>query len=180
MNPHEIEVMLDTFALLSLSCVMAPRLLFYMELRRLNDATVKYLGTTAYLPKPMVSKQHMAEAARSVQKALAKRHGDFRWLIKVHESRDSIEKAVRVEGFVPVSKLDELNESYSNKPGAQALDIKITVDIYQSSTGSRIVWKYMPNNASEFQRRQQIFDPAVNFLLSHTNFALMTELAHSA
>ena len=180
MNPHEIEVMLDTFALLSLSCVMAPRLLFYMELRRLNDATVKYLGTTSYLPKPLASKQHMLDAARSVQKALAKRHGDFRWAIKVHESRDNIEQAVRIEGFVPVDKLDELNESYAKKPGAKTLDIKITVDIYQSTNGSRVVWKYMPNDASEFQRRQQVFDPAVNFLQSHTNFALMTELAHSA
>jgi hypothetical protein len=180
MNAHEIELILYMIAMLALSCVLVPRLLFFMELRRLNHATVRYLGTTAYLPKPIMSKQHMHIASRSVQKALSKRVRDFRWMIKVHDSHDSIEQAVRIEGFVPIDKLAELNKSHSNKLGAQTLDIKITVDIYKRQDGSQIVWKYMPNNASEFQRRQQVFDPAVSFLLSHTNFALMTELAHKS
>jgi hypothetical protein len=176
MNVHEIEIVLYMIAAFALSCVMVPRLLFFMELRRMNDATIRYLGSTAFMPKPVASKQHMLDASRSVQKALSKRVGDFRWMIKVHEHRDSIEKAVRIEGFVPVDKLTELNEQH--KKGAHQLDLKITVDIYQVEGGSTIVWKYMPNNSGEFQRRQQVFDPAVSFLLSHTNFSLMTELSH--
>jgi hypothetical protein len=177
MNPHDIEITLYMIALFALSCVMLPRLIFFLELRRLNDLTVRYLGTTSYLPKPILSHQHMIDASHSVQKALSQRSRDFRWMIKVHEHRDNIEQAVRIEGFVPVDKLAELNESQTNRSG-QSLDIKITVDIYQRACGSEIVWKYMPNNASEFQRRRQVFDPAVSFLLTHTNFALMTELAH--
>jgi hypothetical protein len=180
MNPGEIEVILDSIALLSLSCVMVPRLLFFMDLWRLNHATVRHLGTTAYLPKPIASRQQMHDASCAVQRALSRRQRNFRWLIKVHQSRDSIEQAVRIEGVVPVGNLTELNESYFGKAGNQALDIKITVDIYKDQNGSRIVWKYMPNDPSEFQRRRQVFDPAVSFLLSHTNFALLTELVHKA
>jgi hypothetical protein len=146
MNAHEIEVILYMIAALALSCVMVPRMLFFMELRRLNDLTIRYLGTTAYLPKPLLSKQHMHTASRSVQKALSKRVRDFRWNIKVHESRDSIEKAVRIEGFVPVDKLPELNYAHASRTGAKSLDIKITVDIYQLQSGCQIIWKYMPNN----------------------------------
>lgn len=179
MNAHEIEVLLNTIALVALSIMMVPRLLFYMELRRLNDATTRYLGTTACLPRPVVSKQHMLSASRSVQKALAKRVRDFRWNIKVLEQRDNIQPTVRIEGFMPVDKLAELNESQARTTDKQ-LDIKITVDIYQHKNGSEIVWKYMPNDPSEFQRRQQIFDPAINFVLSNTNFQLLKELGQRA
>jgi len=178
MNPHEIELVLNTIALLSLSLFVVPRLLFYMELRRLNDATVRYLGTTSCLPRPIVSRQHMLIAANSVQKALAKRQRDFRWNIKVDNGLNNLQPTMRIVGLMPIDKLEEFNESQSKT--ATSLDIKITVDIYHHATGSEIVWKYMPNNASEFQRRQQVFDPAVNYLLSNTNFQLLKELGHKA
>jgi hypothetical protein len=182
MTPQEIELILNSVALSSLCLVLTPRLLFYMELRRLNDATKAYLGSTANLPKPVLSRMPMHEASRSVQKALAKRKSDFRWNIKVHDSRDNIEQAVRIEGFVPVEKLGEFNETAVRSQTARGfkaeqLDMKITVDIYKHEHGSQIVWKYHPTNAGEFQRRQQIFDPALNFLMSNTNFNLLKELA---
>jgi len=180
MNAHDIEIILYMIALLSLSAVMLPRFFFYMELRRLNSATERYLGTTAYLPRPLASRQHMLTASRSVQKALSQRMSDFRWMIKVHEHRDNIEQAVRIEGFVPVDKLSEFNESHSKRAGSRHLDLKIIVDIYQRENGSQIVWKYWPTDSGEFQRRRQIFDPAINFVLSHTNHALLTELRRKA
>jgi hypothetical protein len=178
MTPHEIEIILDALAVSSLSLLVMPRLLFYIELRRLDAATKAYLGSTANLPKPILCRMQMHDAVRSVQKALAVRKRDFRWNIKIHKQHDAIEQAVRIEGFVPMEKLAEFNEeAHRSRPGSQKLDMKITVDIYQHENGSQIVWKYQPDNSAEFQRRQQIFDPALSFLMHNTNFNLLKELA---
>ncbi len=176
MATNEIEVLLYAVALMALAPVILPRLNFYLQLRQLNIATVRQLGNTACFPKPIKSRQSFHIACKSVQKGLAKNKGNFRWMIKLQNNRDGIEQAVRIEGFLPAGRQADFNNSLTSARCQTSYDLKITVDVYKNSDGSEIVWKYLPSDSSEFQRRQQVFDYASNFILMRTNFDLLKAL----
>jgi hypothetical protein len=154
---------------------MGPKILFQISLRRLNKSTVGHLGATAYKPKHMVSRQPLALAVKSVKKALAKKKRAFGWIVREHQARNAKRKAVHIEGYVPAAHLAELSQS-ADKTYGPAVDIKIRVDIYERAEGTEIVWKYLPNNATDWQKRHEVLDPRFNSLLWHTNSELLSAL----
>jgi hypothetical protein len=175
MISHAFELVLNTVALTSMVALVGPKSVFQVSLRRLNKSTVGHLGAAAYKPKHMVSRQPLALAVKSVKKALARKTRDFGWIVREHQARSAKSQAVHIEGFVPAAKIAELSQSTDNAYGP-AVDIKIRVDIYERPEGTEIVWKYLPNNASDTQKRQELLDPRFNSLLWHTNSELLSAL----
>lgn len=180
MANNEIELLLYAVAFIAMAPALLPRLLLYIQLKRLNHATVQQLGNTACFPRPIQSHQSMQNACRSVQRGLAKKKGDFNWLIKQHDNRDGIEQAVRIEGLLPAAKQKDLNCAFTGAGLRTSYDLKIIVDVYKGAEGCEVVWKYFPSDSAEFYRRQQIFDYASNFILMRTNFDLLKALQKSA
>ena len=201
MNPNIFEMIFNSIALTSVVALIAPRIVFHLELRRLNKDTVGSLGATAYKPKHMVSSQSVAAAAESVKKALTKRTRDFGWIVREHNTKvgssnhggrgnggavvamgtrvSAAHSVVQIEGFVPAAKIAELTSSADQNHldfSVPAVDIKIRVDIYERNDGSEIVWKYLPNNQADAEARNTVLDPRFNSLLSHTNSQLLSQL----
>jgi hypothetical protein len=175
MNPHAFELVLNTVALSSMVVLVGPKILFHISLRRINKSTVGHLGATAYKPKTMVSPQSFDRAVKSVKKALAKKKRAFGWIVREHQARRAKTQAIQIEGYLPAARIAELNQSTDTKFGP-AVDIKIRVDIYERAEGTEIVWKYLPNNATEAHKRQELLDPRFNSLLWETNSELLSEL----
>jgi hypothetical protein len=204
MNPNIFEMIVNSIALTSAVALIAPRIVFHLELRRLNKDTVGSLGATAYKPKHMVSSQSVTAAAESVKKALTKRTRNFGWIVREHNTKvgssnhgnrgnggavvatgthiTQAHSVVQIEGFVPAAKIAELTSSADQNHAdhldfsVPAVDIKIRVDIYERNDGSEIVWKYLPNNQADAEARNTVLDPRFNSLLSHTNSQLLSQL----
>ncbi len=111
MNPHALELVLDSVALTSLVSVLGPKLVFHISLRRLNKSTVGHLGATAYKPKHMVSRQPLDLAVKSVKKALARKKRHFGWIVREQGARSAKSQAVHIEGYVPAALIAELSQS---------------------------------------------------------------------
>lgn len=155
--------------------VVGPKILFQISLRRLNKSTVGHLGATAYKPKTMVSRMPFDRAVVSVKRALVKKKRAFGWIIREHQTRNAKQQAIQIEGYVPAAQIAELSQTADRKFGP-AVDIKIRVDIYERGEGTEIVWKYLPNNATESQKRHELLDPRFNALLWETNSELLSQL----
>lgn len=159
--------------------IFFPRIKGMMELNVLRSITDICGPLTDVNPRPIYSKQNYLEAAQSVQRALAHNHRAKNWSIKVVQIPDPIEKAIRVTGNTTMApSLNATPTTVQSDPKAAKLPMQMTVqvDVYQAGSGSRIVWKYIPADPSEFQRRVQMSDRNVGLLMGRTNYSMIRQL----
>lgn len=159
--------------------VFFPRLRGLMETTMLEQLTELTGPLTDVNPKPVYSRQNYLEGAKSVQRALAHNYKATNWSIKVVQVEDPIEKAIRVIGtsiLGPALVHTPTTIQSDPKAPTKTMAMTIHVDVHQVTDGCRIVWKYIPEDASEFQRRVQLNDRNLRLLLGRTNYSIIKQL----
>lgn len=159
--------------------IFYPRLMSMMEMTVLRQLTELVGKPTDVNPRPVYSKQNYHEGAKSVQRALAHNFKATNWSIKVVTIEDPIEKSIRVTGrsvLAPSTNTTTNTPSSDPRKGERPMPIVVQVDVFHESGGSRIVWKYSPEDPTEFQRRVQMNDKSVSLLLGRTNYSMIREL----
>ena len=159
--------------------IFYPRLMSMMELTVLRQLTEIVGPLTNVNPRPVYSKQNYLEGAKSVQRALAHNYKATNWSIKVVTIEDPIEKSIRVTGrsvLAPATNTTPNTLQSDGRAAVRAMPIVVQVDIFHEPGGCRVIWKYSPEDPTEYQRRVQMNDRSVNLLLGRTNYSIIREL----
>lgn len=178
MYPLNPETLIYGAGAIGFAWLILPKLNHFMEFKVITSVVKAATGHTDMRPRAVRCRRSLNAAYDSVKKALASRAADQRWNVRKIVFQEPIEKAIRLEGLA-VCQETPYQEMQRHKRKKVDTVVRIQVDITPEGEGSKVSWKYLPENVSQLQDKLQVFDPETTMLLARTNFNIVKELGLS-